>query len=81
MVDGSAPIDHIDHIILGEEETNFSMSFLPLFVSDCKTITTWQMVNNLTNEVITDATIECTADGECTFIPVTRVSDMIGGSH
>ena len=34
---------------------------------DCKTIEDWTLKNNITNEDIPDASVECTGDGELDF--------------
>ena len=40
----------------------FTNVFPYLCFPDCKTIENWRLVNNLTQEVITDATIECKSE-------------------
>ena len=82
MVDGSAPIE-VQSIQLGEiqsiqsiqsiqlgQEGNFITSFFRC-CSDCKTVENWQMVNNVTSETITDANIECLAEGGWVLLNLT----------
>ena len=45
-----------------ERKHFFTNVFPYLCFPDCKTIENWRLVNNLTQEVITDATIECKAE-------------------
>ena len=62
-------IQSIQSIQLGEEG-NFITSFHRC-CSDCKTVENWQMVNNVTSETITDANIECLAEGGWVLLNLT----------
>ena len=62
-------IHSIQSIQLGEEG-NFITSFHRC-CSDCKTVENWQMVNNVTSETITDANIECLAEGGWVLLNLT----------
>ena len=63
MLDGSATMEP-QSIKLGEERREQNITNLYLCCTDCKTVESWTMMNNVTKEVITDARIECTAEGE-----------------